>query len=154
MDLQLVCSGSIVYLRWEESVRYVVGEKQPCSVWGNMIYRSYISYIDRSVVCVYPLLRSHVVKRCCGENKNCFCPCDVKDLHRCSPQVKRTLITSTNIFLASSLTIHLSECGSPQTTSLFWGGAMRGRRRGRKRWGDAQRQKKSPQAAARTLLVL
>lgn len=31
--------------------------------------KAYISYIDRSVVCIYPLLRSHVVERPCEEMK-------------------------------------------------------------------------------------
>lgn len=30
---------------------------------------AYISHVDRSVVCIYPLLRSHVVERPCEENK-------------------------------------------------------------------------------------
>lgn len=31
----------------------------------------YISNIDRPVVCVYPLLGSHVVERSCGGNRLC-----------------------------------------------------------------------------------
>lgn len=59
VDLQLVCSGSVVYLD-------LGGSK--VIRWGDVSLqrkakKSYISHIDRSVVCIYPLLGGHIVER-------------------------------------------------------------------------------------------
>lgn len=69
MDLQLICSGSIIYLGFCSTVCQIWKIWKKDAQYEGEIYKSYISYIDRSVVCIYPLLRCHVVERPCGGNK-------------------------------------------------------------------------------------
>lgn len=96
---------------------------------------SYISYIDRSVVCVYPLLRSHVVERSCGGNNDKTVCMWCKDcrLHRGSLHVTWTqwLFSPRHLFVA-----RVSETGSPLTAPLFWQGTE-----GKERVGEMHEEK-------------
>lgn len=71
MDLQFVCSRTVVYLGfYRKVIRSEVHEQKETNIYGTRnTNKAYVSYIDRSVVCIYPLLRSHVVERPCEENK-------------------------------------------------------------------------------------
>lgn len=116
--------------------------------------RSYISYIDWSVVCIYPLLRSHVVERSCRGNNDKTVGMWNKDcgLHRgvspCSVNMM-IIFTKKHFFVA-----HISETSvvpPPPTVSLFWEGTE-----GKGEWdtrGEAQRQKGHHRQSWRTLLV-
>lgn len=68
MDLQLVCSGSIVHLGYvQRSVRTLIKQYAKCNAKRC---KPYIPHIDWSVVCIHPLFRSHVVERPWNGNIN------------------------------------------------------------------------------------
>lgn len=123
----------------------------------RQIYKSYISYIDWSVVCIYPLLRGHVVERSCGGNKTIIHAAFVHAIYALSTHVVTTgkrksfhrHIMISCIFLDNTyLRVWLpSDCIS----------VLRGNQKKKKegeRDEDMHRGRKSPQAARRTLLVL
>lgn len=149
MDLQLIGSSSIVYLGFSTVI--ISGVKKHTKnmlIMKKKTKKSYISYIDWSVVCIYPLLRSHVVERSCEQNKHdckqCFCTRSIKNApytQGVTPFEINTMITRIKIALSASfdstyLRIWLpSDCISGLKRNQEEG------REGWKAWGDAQRQK-------------
>lgn len=122
------------------------------SMKKRQTYKSYISYVDWSVVCVYPLLRSHVVERSCGGNKNkiVYTGFAVKLQHEdCTVYTVHSMWNEhhdyfrQNIFCASSFgSTHFRIWLPLWLPSLFWGGTEREEGEGEKR-EEMQKKKKN-----------
>lgn len=119
--------------------------------------KSYISYIDWSVVCIYPLLRSHVVERSCEQNKHdckqCFCTRSIKNApYTQGVKLTQWLLASKSLY-HHLLIAHISESGSPLIASLVWRGTKRKEEKGEKH-EEMHRGRKIATGSRRTLLVL